>query len=472
MINIKIKNLFKNVSYTIFANVIQMITSIVIVLLIPKVISTEEYAYFQLYLFYISYVGFFHLGLIDGIYLKYGGKEYKDLDKSMLQSQLISLIAIITIISVLFFTIITKNTLDLFKKEVYFGLLICVFTYVPFTFFQFISQITCRIALYAKCIIIQQFIYFFGIMICIMLNRKQFKYYIIADLVSKFIPFIYVCFIYKDIFTLKNSKYLGWKNETKDNIRVGSKLLLSNVAGMLIIGIARYMIENKWDIVTFGKISLVISICNFMLAFVSAIGLVLFPMLRRVDIKKMKKGLIPLDFILTLCLFGIMVFYQPLKEFIIVWLPKYKESLIYMSILFPICIFECKMSLIVTTYLKVIREEKLLLRINVGSLVTSTILVCFSTFIFYDLKLVIYSIVLALGGRCIIGELFLARKMNIQIEKIVLLEIVGVAIFIFINSMVKSLVAFGVYLFLYLAYVIWKRELIVISLKKIKTYIC
>lgn len=49
----------------------------------------EEYGYCQLHLFYSSYVGFLHFGWNDGIYLRYGGKNYIELDKKLFFFQIL-----------------------------------------------------------------------------------------------------------------------------------------------------------------------------------------------------------------------------------------------------------------------------------------------------------------------------------------------------------------------------------------------
>ena len=50
--------------------------------------------------------------------------------------------------------------------------------------------------------------------------------------------------------------------------------------------------------------------------------------------------------------------YYPLQEILLLWIPKYADSLIYMAILFPICIFESKMALLISTYLKSVKKRK------------------------------------------------------------------------------------------------------------------
>ena len=63
-----------NLMYSIVANLLSMFVSAILLLVLPNLLGETEYGYWQLYLFYTSYVGFFHLGLVDGIYLRIGGK--------------------------------------------------------------------------------------------------------------------------------------------------------------------------------------------------------------------------------------------------------------------------------------------------------------------------------------------------------------------------------------------------------------
>ena len=61
-----------NIIYAIGAQALSMLLSILMALFLPKVLGIREYSYWQLFIFYISYAGFFHLGLNDGVYLKQG----------------------------------------------------------------------------------------------------------------------------------------------------------------------------------------------------------------------------------------------------------------------------------------------------------------------------------------------------------------------------------------------------------------
>ena len=85
--NNKAVSLIKNFSYTLSSNLITFLISTLVVLIVPKLIGVESYGYWQLYIFYSSYVGFMHFGWNDGIYLRYGGLEYKNLNRGLFFSQ-------------------------------------------------------------------------------------------------------------------------------------------------------------------------------------------------------------------------------------------------------------------------------------------------------------------------------------------------------------------------------------------------
>ena len=65
--------------------------------------------------------------------------------------------------------------------------------------------------------------------------------------------------------------------------------MLANVASMLIIGVVRFGIEHAWDVETFGKVSLTLSVSNLMMIFINAVGIIIFPILRRTNESKLSE---------------------------------------------------------------------------------------------------------------------------------------------------------------------------------------
>ena len=265
--------------------------------------------------------------------------------------------------------------------------------------------------------------------------------------------------------SIKNGLFESWKN-----IRVGVNLLIANIASMLIIGVIRMGIEQNWDIETFGKISLTLSISNLLLIFINAIGIAIFPMLRRTDEKKLASIYEVIRNILMILLFAMLIIYYPLKVILSNWLPQYNEGLIYMAVLFPICIYEGKMSLLINTYFKSLRQEKTILFINIISLCISVICSIITINIFKNINLVVISIVFLLGFRCILAECILAKKIKVKVVKDIVLESILIIIFIVTAWNVKLIISTVIYFIAYLIYVVSKKNKIIDIFRLFKNF--
>ena len=80
-----LKNKFwNNIIFAFLAQGISLFLSVLMSLIVPKFLTVRDFGYWQLFIFYFGYVGFFHFGLNDGVYLKYGGKSYDEMDKPLL----------------------------------------------------------------------------------------------------------------------------------------------------------------------------------------------------------------------------------------------------------------------------------------------------------------------------------------------------------------------------------------------------
>ena len=97
----KLKTIVTNFSYVIISNLLTVLVSSIVVLILPKIMGVEEYGYWQLYIFYLAYVGFLHFGWVDGIYLRYGGVEDDELDKETFFSKFLLLLIYLTIIAMI-----------------------------------------------------------------------------------------------------------------------------------------------------------------------------------------------------------------------------------------------------------------------------------------------------------------------------------------------------------------------------------
>ncbi|MDU2693131.1 MAG: hypothetical protein E7C39_03250, partial [Intestinibacter bartlettii] len=407
--NTKLRNILENITYTFTANILTMLISIIMTLILPKFLGVTDYSYYQLYIFFISYVGFFHFGWIDGIYLKIGGMEYNDLEKSNYVTQfwMLNVLEIIIAAIISIFALFTIKNID--KSFVLISTSVCGVITILRTYLLFILQSTNRIKEYAKYTRVDRFIYFALVIVFLFLGFKNYKIILYIDVFSKLVALVLCANKMKDIVFGKLNISKNTLLEIFENISIGIKLMLANIASTLIIGVVRFGIQKNWDIETFGKISLTLNISNLLMTFINAVAVIMFPLLRREEESNLPKIYVILRNTLMIFLYMMLIFYYPLKLILSTWLPQYADSLRYMALLFPICIYESKMSMLINTYLKSFRKEKSMLIINTISLILSLILTILSVFILNNLTLAILSIVFLLGFRCVIGELVLTK---------------------------------------------------------------
>ena len=309
--NSKFLNILKIFSYTLTSNLISLLVSSIVILVVPKLIGVKEYGYWQLYLFYASYVGFLHFGWNDGIYLRYGGDEYKNLNKRLFSSQFymltISQVIIAIVISIATFMFVTDSD----REYIFLMVALClVITNVRWMLI-FTLQATNRIKEYAQITIIGRVLYILIIVGCLIIGIRDYKLMILADIIGRFISLSYAAYCCRDIVFNRAFKfYLSFK-ETLENISAGSKLMFSTIASMLIIGVVRFGIERSWDVSTFGKVSLTLSASNLLMLFINAVGVIVFPILRRTNENNLSNIYTTLRDLLMIILLGILIIYYP-----------------------------------------------------------------------------------------------------------------------------------------------------------------
>lgn len=466
----KAKNLIKNFSYTIGSNMLSLIVSTLVILVLPKILGVKEYGYWQLYLFFTTYVGIFHFGWADGVYLKYGGKLYKDLDYKKFHTQFILFTSVETIFA---FIIIILSFLNPVSERmfVYQATAIALIMINVRQLFLYILQITNRIGSYSAITVFDRALYLSLITLFLFFKNYSFQLMIICDLVAKCTSLSLAMWECKEIVFSVSYKFVNGMKEAISNIKVGINLLIANFASFLIIGIVRYVVEVFWGIEMFGKISLTLSISNLTISFINAISVVLFPVMRRIRKENVANWYLPIRNIIMLLLFLALFLYYPIDWLLPKWLPQYASSMIYLAVLFPMCAYEGKFELLISTFFKTIRLEQSLLITNLLTLCLSSSLTILCVLYFNSLNLLMFSIIMTLGCRSSFAELYLGKKLGVKVGRRIISENLLIIDFVFGSWFIKGvagllmyLIGFGIYVLIYGGKI--KETIIFMSLKQ------
>ncbi|WP_279126133.1 hypothetical protein [Acidaminococcus fermentans] len=352
-------------SYSFLLNTVNLIIKTSFVFILPKLIGVEDFGYWQLYFLYTFFIAFGHLGLVDGIYLKNGGKYYKSLNFKVLRSQFLILLELGIVWAFLLSFYSQYFVSDSNKTYILMVIALDLLLSLPRTLISVIFQMTGMIKEYSYSLMSESISSFLMIIFMLFSGVRDYQYLILADCGARGIS---LCVSLHNAPGFIGKQFMGFIESMKEaisNISVGVFLLLSNMVGLVVIASVRFAVEDNWGIVAFSKVSLAFSISSVAITATGAASVVLFPLLKRLSKDNLEQTFSALSLLLMALLMTAFSLYYPGVTLLGWWLPKYGESFYYLTIILPMTLFDSNFSVIGSNFLKVMRKERSLLSINI-----------------------------------------------------------------------------------------------------------
>ncbi|WP_137624795.1 lipopolysaccharide biosynthesis protein [Lactiplantibacillus pingfangensis] len=457
----------KNVSYTIASNILSIFVSTMIVLVVPKFLGVHEYGLWQLFIFYENYVSMLHLGWADGVFLRRGGQQANDVDVASLKAEtvLFALFNICIGMLLIVYGLLFSQTYHFIITALGFSIIVANIR----TWVTMILQAVGDFRGYAINLSVQSIVYLILIFVILLFDLVDYRYMIVAFLISQLATSISGFIQLKKLFKKKVSKldFSAALREAKLNIDSGFKLMIANSTAMLIVGVIRFGIQQKWSIATFGKISLVLSIANLITVFINAVSLVLFPTLRRTT-QVAKEVYVGIRNILMPFLYITILIYFPIKIIIPLWLPKYADVMQFTSVLMPMMVYQGKFEILSNTFMKNFRMEATLMLINVTTLLMSIGLTGITVYLMHNISLAVFSIAVVMGFRSVLAEVILSRRISVPFVRELLFENVVILGFMILSWNYSTVISFGIYAIVMVVYLFSKRQDVKSGLKTLR----
>lgn len=406
----------KNLSFAMLSQGIGLISSLVMSLVVPKFLGIEDYAYWQLFMLYNTYSGLTLLGVNDGIYLRLGGKRYSELNFPALKAQITMVSAFqmavgVICVAILLFLPMGNMRRFVFIFVVIYGLIAnltsCmryIFQSTNLTQISSIADLVARIS-YLACVV------------AILLGGGSLASpFIILYTICQALALIYICMCARKILQAR----VNWHGALRTcliDIEAGIKITVAYYADSLIVGITRMMTDWHLGLVTFGKVSFSFSMTNFVLVFIGQVAMVLFPVLKRLESRQQRSMYVKLRAVLNTLLPISYLLYVPMRFVLGLWLPQYNESLVYLALTMPLCIYACKANFLFNTYFKMLRRETALCVINVITMLLNLLLSFIDILIFGSIEWACVGIFISVAVRDAVFEAYLAKKFNISYAK-------------------------------------------------------
>ena len=336
------KDIFKIFS----SNLIKMLVTFVTAFLVPMVLSIDDYGYYKVYTFYAAYIGIFHFGYCDGIYLDYGGKKESEIETEKISQQLTTIFVFSVGLAFI------ASLWGILRHE--FTMVCLGLTVIPnivYTFYSYVYQATGDFKKYTWMLNLSTLSNLLMNSILVLFKVRNYKAYIIVCIVVQMISFFVGTIYFKESGWIRKSRFS--LEVLMKYIKMGILLMLGNFAYTFFIGIDKWFIKFTLGITDFSMYSFASQMLTVVNMFITPISMTLYSHLsRRKDHEfevKIKRLLVTILMLMPVAIYAIM--------FIInVFMSKYNRTIGLVSLLLITQIF---LSLNLTVFVNLYKTYKM-----------------------------------------------------------------------------------------------------------------
>lgn len=410
-------NMKKNAFMVISSNLLTLLVSLFMGFVIPKYLSVDDYAYYHIYQLYIAYAGFFHLGLVNGIYLKYGHLDVDELPMNDFRKYSRAMVILQLGMAALLLVVLFL----LFPEDRNIGVAYA-FTIVNIPlmnikwFYSSINQFTKRFVIDSAVTYMQNVLQCVMVAAVIIFSLYNYLVLLIAVTLINLICMIAVMIQNKQFVNV----FAITKEETKPDRSVGSLIkggfffMISEFVAIIILGIDSIFVQNLFTLTDFAMYSFAVSIISVMYTLISTVSNLIYPYLVRVDDDKYAKYYTLMSDVLTFVALMSMLAFYVAKFLVIHWLDKYEASLFIASILFGTVIFRTLIMLVCGNYFKVLKMTKEYTKNNFFSIVLAFVLDFLAYIIFKDCTYIAYASLLAFIIWYVVTDFVFIKRLQIE----------------------------------------------------------
>lgn len=436
----------KDLWYIFSANFLNFLMGIVTGFLVPKFLGIDDYAYVKIFTFYITYVGISHLGLIDGIYIKYGSFEYDELPRAkvrgyakvLLIMQIIEAIILSVVISIL---VVNQNRIIIFIFT-FFNMIIINMT----TLLTYINQITKRFKIFSINTVLSKVLYLIGLVILILFNSFGYITYMVLQTIINII--ILVIYIYNDR-ELVFGKSVSLKEAVHDSIsliKVGLFVLIGNFMSLLILGIDRLFIDRLFSLKDFAIYSFAYTLISLFYILLNSITTVIYPYLTRARKDSYKEVYETIRISITIMMSVTLCAYFVIKVIVIKFLPQYSESFSILMYLVPTVIYSGQINILISNFYKVLNKTKEYTVNNIIALILAFVTNFIAYIIFKNMKSIAAATLIAFILWILYSDLYFKKVLKVRVFKVYILEAFVLIVFVLCAEFLGWFVGAVVYL--------------------------
>lgn len=446
--------LLKNIFKVSFTNVLSLFSGVLVGFIVPKMMGLEEYANYKIYTLYLTYLALVSLGLGDGLYLKFSGTNKENLEKQKIKFYLHCYYLQLLLIFIPTF-LVSLFVIQGEYKFIFIALALTMFSSQITAVHQNLSIITSRFNEYSVRIITKSILTSIFVLILFYIfntsnNEISYKIFVIGVVLIDYVLAFWYVISYKE-FNFGKGK-INCKSDIKYRqlLYLGFPLLLSNMAGSIFLNLDRQFVSVLFLKQDYAIYAFAYNMLTLITTMTSAISLVLFPSLRKIqniDIKEsLEKYCKYFSSLVAFCL----VLYFPLFYVLKWFLPKYLLSLSIFRIVLPGIMLSSSVSVIFINFYKLDNNIKLYFIKTIITMIIAVLLNLCAYYLFRSYEAISWVSILSLMFWYIIINHYFVKKYKIKwITNIIYLFIIMISFYIITYEIESKTIGMITYLFVY-----------------------
>ena len=242
--------MIRNIFIVFFLNSIVAVIGLISSLLIPNILSIEDYAKYQTFLLYLGYVSLFHLGFPNGLNIRYAGKKIENIDKAQFKSEILLLMVTLCIFSSIAFLVSFAM-----KSQMMGFMAIMIFCYCFLSAIEQILQAFQKFGLYTICHILMSAL---PLLMPLLIYLFLKKINALACILSYVIIYVILTFVLIAYFFCISKKWKSKPLVNKNNIETEKVGLYFHIGILCVFNYNAKYNDNLFN----GNIATVISISS------------------------------------------------------------------------------------------------------------------------------------------------------------------------------------------------------------------
>lgn len=399
-----------------FGQAVLLIFGFIQSLIIPKYLSTTDYGYWQLFLLYTTYVGILHLGFLDGILVRWAGKDIEALREEIPTTFRFILLEQGVIVAIL---IMIVGLIDIPSQKIALAVLANAIIANLLTFFLFTAQATKRFKIVTAANTGRGLLFIIFILLIFFSGYLNYFSLILATMATGIIIVFMLVFHTRDCLFYHSTDRKSLLQYGKENIGVGIFVLLGNFTAITFATIDRLTVGSFFPITQFATYTFAMSMCSLATFFLQAVAQVFFPYLSGSGAETRTKAYGLLKPILVIFWAAVLAVYFPFSVWIKYYLPQYADSLPLMGILLCTIGFSGQINILHANFLKVYRKQRVYFVLAGISLIGAVVLNMLAISLFGTLRAVASMAVVSFSLWYILNELALMHLVAVPAREIV-----------------------------------------------------